>query len=346
MAPRPRWWHSLQASKNEVRLAVDLYNRSGEERQLEAFIVHMSMGWLKLLQAHFEKTNRDIVIRDKRGWRVKHEDGGYKHRSLRSLIDEHFDPNDARRANINLFIGLRNQIEHRHEKSIAAFVAGRTQAHLLNYETTLVECFGTEEGVASELRFPLFLSSITDDAVATVKKIREQVPRGVLEWVQDFDTSLESDVRSDQSYDFRVYLVPHTGPKTDADASMTFVRSEDLTDEQNQVVDQFRTIIRDKKVPVSDLDTLLPNKVVKAVAARIAPTPFSTHLHTQAWNYFSVRPMNGAEHPHKTKADFCRYNETFKQYVYTQEWVNYLVRHMSDADTYLKVKEWKPDWVA
>lgn len=48
MAPRAHWEHVLQPSKNEVRLAVDLYNRSGDARQLEAFIVHMSLGWLKL----------------------------------------------------------------------------------------------------------------------------------------------------------------------------------------------------------------------------------------------------------------------------------------------------------
>lgn len=62
MPRKPRWWYVLQDSKNEVRLAVDLYNRSGVERQLEAFIVHMSMGWLKLLQAHFEQNGLDIYI--------------------------------------------------------------------------------------------------------------------------------------------------------------------------------------------------------------------------------------------------------------------------------------------
>lgn len=56
MAPRPRWWHQLQSSKNEARLAIDLYNRSGSERQLEAFIVHMSMAWLRLMQARTEMT--------------------------------------------------------------------------------------------------------------------------------------------------------------------------------------------------------------------------------------------------------------------------------------------------
>lgn len=95
MARRPKWWHALQDSKNEVRLAVDLYNRSGTERQLEAFIVHVTMGWLKLLQAHFEKSGQNIYIRNERGHRVRHpDDGGFKHRSLRDLSEEFFAPND------------------------------------------------------------------------------------------------------------------------------------------------------------------------------------------------------------------------------------------------------------
>jgi hypothetical protein len=157
---------------------VDLYNRSGMERQLEAFIVHMSMGWLKLLQAHFERSGEDIYIRDKRGWRIRHpDDGGFKHRSLRDLSDEFLAQNDPRKASLAFFTGLRNQIEHRYERDIATLVAGRTQAYLLNYERTLVELFGEEEALADELRFPLFLSAITGDAVASVKKLREHSKR-------------------------------------------------------------------------------------------------------------------------------------------------------------------------
>jgi hypothetical protein len=67
MARRPQWWHRLQASKGEVRLAVDLYNRSGHERHLEAFIIHMTLGWLRLLQARIEQRGGDLYERDKRG---------------------------------------------------------------------------------------------------------------------------------------------------------------------------------------------------------------------------------------------------------------------------------------
>jgi hypothetical protein len=337
MARRPRWWHVLQDSKNEVRLAVDLYNRSGLERQLEAFIVHMSMGWLKLLQAHFEKAGLDIFIRDKHGRRVRHkDDGGFKHRSLRDLSDEFFDENDPRRANLNFFTGLRNQIEHRYERDIAALIAGRTQAYLLNYEQTIVKLFGEDEGLADELRFPLFLSSITGDAVASLKKVRARVPRGVLEWVQDFDTTIEPDIASDQRFDFKVYLIPHKGSKTEADASMTFVREDELTDEQKAVMDKARTIIRDRKVPVGGGDEFLPKQVVEQVNAQVE-REFTIHMHTQAWRFFGVRPPAGAPDQYKTRAEFCYMNDLVGKHVYTPAWVNFLVRKLSDSHIYDQV---------
>lgn len=333
MPPRPHWWHVLQASKNEVRLAVDLYNRSGNERQLEAFIVHMSMGWLKLLQAHAEKNGGDPFIRNSRGHRIRHDDGGWRFKPLNTLMNEYFPDTDPRKTNISFFIGLRNIIEHRYEKNTAALVAGRTQAYLLNYENSLVEWFGQDEAVGSELRFPLFLSSITQDAAEAVKAVRAQVPRGVLEWVQDFDADLEPEIAADQKFDFRIYLIPHKGPKTEADAVMTFVKPDELTDEQRAVMDQVQTIIREKHVPVADLGALRAGQVVEKVAQALGDH-FTLHHHTQAWKYFKVRPPSTAGDKHNTKADFCRYNAAFEQYVYTEAWVSYLVRKLSDQATY------------
>ncbi|OMC48216.1 hypothetical protein A5745_09855 [Mycobacterium sp. IS-2888] len=304
------------------------------ERQLEAFIVHMSMGWLKLLQSHFEKVGKDIYIRDKRGWRIRHpDDGGFKHRGLRDLSDEFFDARDPRKASLAFFMGLRNQIEHRYERDIAALVAGRTQAYLLNYEKTLVDLFGVEEGLADELRFPLFLSSITGEGVDAIKKVRERVPKGVLEWVQDFDTSIEADVASDQQFDFKVYLIPFKGSKTEADAAMTFVREDELTDDQKALMDQVRTIIREKKVLVGGADEFLPGQVVEQVNSQIE-REFTMHMHTQAWRYFGVRPPLSSGNQYNTKSEFCYMNDLVGRHVYTPAWVDYLVRKLSDPEVY------------
>ena len=225
----------------------------------------MSMGWLKLFQAHAEDIGHDIFIRNDRGHRVRSEDGDWSHKGLRSLAKELFAANDPRLVNIEFFQGLRNKIEHRHDGNIATLVAGRIQAHVLNYEESLVEFFGAGEALCDELRFPVFLSSLTTDATAALKAVRSQVPKGVLEWIQDFDADVDPAVAADQRFDFRIYLIPYTGPKTEADVAMTFVNSKDLTPEQNAVMDQARTIIREKRVPVADLGALLPSQVVGRV---------------------------------------------------------------------------------
>lgn len=336
MPPRPRWWHMLQAAKNEARLAVDLYNRQGNERQLEAFIVHMSLAWLKLMQAHTERIGGDVYVRDGRGRRVRSEDGDWQYKAARQLRRELFADNDPRLANMEFFTGLRNRVEHRHENNIAAIVAGRTQAHLLNFEETLVEWFGADEALAEELRFPLFVSSITQDAVSAVKRVRSQVPVAVLEWIQDFDASIEPDVAQDQAFDFRIYLIPQKGPKSEADAAMTYVNARDLTDEQNAIVDQVRSIIKEKQIPVVDLGNLLPGQVVEQVAA-VIEWPFTMHTHTQCWRHFRVRPPGGANDPAATRADFCRWNAAFQQYVYTEAWLKFLIRKLSDRATYSQV---------
>jgi hypothetical protein len=140
---------------------------------------------------------------------------------------------------------------------------------LINYESSLVRFFGENEALGTELRFPLFVSTITADAVQAVKRTRAQVPRGTLDWIQDFEASLEAGITADQRFDFRIYLIPHTGPKSTADAALTFVRADDFTPEQNAIMDQVQTIVREKKVPVEDLNGMLPSAVVEQVGKRL-----------------------------------------------------------------------------
>jgi Protein of unknown function (DUF3644) len=337
MAARPRWWHQLQASKDEVRLAVDLYNRIGQERQLEAFVVHMSLGWLKLIQAEYEKKGKERDLYTLRnGRRQRTTDGDWLMKSLSALLAERYKDSDPIRRNVEFFLGLRHKIEHRYDRDVAALVAGKTQALVLNYEREIVRLFGDEEGLAEELRLPVFLSSITDDAVEAIKRVRGRVPRAVLDYVQDQDAAIDPAVAADNSYEFRLYLIPQTSSASDADAAMTFVRLDDLDHEQRAKVDAAMTIIREKQVPVSNLDSLLPTLVVQRVKVE-AQIRFSMTDHTSCWQHFEVRPPERDEHPERTKEQFCRWDSTFKRWVYTEAWVAYLVRKLGDADLHREI---------
>jgi hypothetical protein len=90
-----------------------------------------------------------------------------------------FKPKNPLRKNIEFFIGLRNRIEHRYDAETALLVSGKTEALMLNYEDYLTETSGFEEGLAEELRFPIFVSSITGHAVTSIKEVRKRVPMSV-----------------------------------------------------------------------------------------------------------------------------------------------------------------------
>lgn len=340
MARRPRWWHVLQSSKNEAVLAIDLYNRSGQQRQLEAFIVHMSLAWLRLLQAKVEKDGGDLYTRDRRGRRIRAEDGDWRMKPLDKLTSELLDEADPRKASLQFFTGLRNKIEHRYEKDVAALVAGKTQAHTLSFERTLVEWFGTGESVAQELRFPIFLSSITDDAVTAVKQVAARVPRSVRQWVYDFDAALDPAIASDQYFDFRILLIPQTGTKSTADAAMTFLHLEDLDEDQLAVIDQAQTIIRDKQVPVANLDKFTATEVAKEVAKRLGHT-FTVTEHTAAWQFYKVRPRSDQK-PEGTDPRYCVWDRIAKRHLFTGAWVRRLATELADPSVFENVVGHKP----
>jgi hypothetical protein len=324
-----------------VLLAVDLYNRAGPERQLQAFVVHMCLAWLKLLQARWERDGKDFFIRGPGNRRVRGRDGAFLTLSIWDMVAAEFVEADPRRKNLEFFIGLRNRIEHRHDAGTALLIAGKTQALVLNYERTLVERFGESSSLAEELRFPLFLSTITSDAIDAVKRVRQTLPRELLNYIQDFDAALDPGLGSEHAYEFRIQLIPQTASKTEADVAMTFVRLEDLTPEQLEQVQSAQTIIREKQVPVEDLGNLLPSEVARRVESELG-SRFSTNDNTICWKFFEARPPTGSDSPERTKADFCRYNATFRQYTYTEAWVRFLVRKLRAADTYREVLRREP----
>jgi hypothetical protein len=334
MGQRPRWRHILEASKDEARLAVDLYNRSADKRSLEAFVVHMHMAWQLLLHARFERDHVDYRYWD--GRKLERIDGDVKTWDLARCLREVFDDNDPVRRNVEFFIGLRNKIEHRYEQLLADLVAGKTQAHLMNYEDTLTTTFGATHGLADELRFPVFLSNLTPTAVDVLKRVHRRLPKRIVTYIREYDGALPDEVSGDWRYDFRVFLLPQSGPKTEADAVMRFVREEDMTDEQKQARDVVQTIVRTKQVPVQNKGKYKPTAVADKVQAAIGAR-FMVSDHTSAWKHFKVRPPRGAEHPEVTDSRYCVWDEPHGDHLYTDAWVRKLSKCMANPVTYKAV---------
>jgi len=209
MAARPKWWYILQRSRREALLAVDLYNRAASERSLEGFVVHMHMAWLYLHHARFLRDYVDYRYREPDGWRFARVDGEIKTWELGRCVQEAFPSDrDPVRANIEFFVKVRNKIEHRYEQLLATALAGKTQAQVLNYEETLTAWFGAKEGLGESLRFPVFVSSLTPEAMKALKATHRKLPKKITSFIREHDASLPSEVAEDWRYDFRVLLLP------------------------------------------------------------------------------------------------------------------------------------------
>jgi hypothetical protein len=232
---RATWRVLLDGARDEALLAVDLYNAPLQPRRFEGFLVHIHMAWLYLLHAEFRRDGVDYHYRLPNGWFVR-IDGEPKTWELKRSAEQRWAATDPVRKNLELTIGLRNKIEHRYHEATTQVASGYAQALLINFEQELVDQFGERYSLARQLRFPVFVGSITPLGEAQIQQLRGSVPKGTRDFIARFEADLDSSITSDPRYEFRVNLVPKLGAKTEADAALTYVRESDLTEDERRVL--------------------------------------------------------------------------------------------------------------
>ena len=204
--PAPRWRGMVKASQQEALLAVDLYNRRGNERLLEAFFVHMHIAWLYLLHAECVRAGADYRYRDAAG-RLIRVDGEPKTWELQKCVENRWSAqNDPVRRNLEKTVIIRNKIEHRWQEALTVATGGYAQALVLNYESEILTAFGPKFSLADELRFPIFLSAFTEEGVERMIAAQRSLPPRLRRLLAEFDADLDDSVRYDQRYEFRVHL--------------------------------------------------------------------------------------------------------------------------------------------
>jgi hypothetical protein len=326
IAVRALWKSTLEASQQEAQLAADLYNQSGHAgRRLEGFFVHMHLAWLYLFTAKYQKGHVPYFYRLPSG-RYERVDGERKTWDLARFVREAWPSNDPVRRNLELTIALRNKIEHRFAEALAIATAGYAQSLLLNYEAELTGAFGAEYSLGSDLRFPVFVGVLSKDGAVRLAAAQLSVPKATKRFIAAFQADLTLAVREDLRYEFRIHLIPKMGTKTDADVAMTFVRSDELSDEQRMALADIghtgTVVVRERIRDVANADKMKPTEASRRIQDRI-PFKFSVHSHfPRAWKRLSARPSGKTDHPERTNADFCVYDRPHDDYLYTEAFVD------------------------
>lgn len=329
----------IQKSRESAILAIDTYNRPATSFRTQGFIVLMIIAWTSLLHAIFENDGVDYYYKENDG-SYKMIDGDKKAWELSTSIIKYQDISDASRKNLELFILLRNKIEHRFLPQLDIEVYGECQAMLLNYEDLIVNKFGNYYSLNETLSIPLQVvrsrTNWQSESIGAVQKIHYDELK---KFLYDYRRDLPDNVYTDMNYSFRVYLVAKTGNhKGSSDIAMEFIKFDPENPQEYAELEKNITLIKEKTVQVANHGKYKPKSVVEEVARRINKH-FTINLHTKAWKFYKVRTSEKSSSG--CKSEYCHYDVAHNDYVYTEKWIDFLADKLTDENEYNNLKMYK-----
>lgn len=327
----------LAKARESAVLAVETYNRPSASFRSGAYIVLMVIAWTSLFHAMFLRRNIKPYHRKPNSRRFQKVDGDYKRWEVAECVRQYFKTdNSAVRRNLEFFVGLRNKIEHRSMPALDPEIFGECQALLMNFESLICSEFGDRYAINGGLSLALHFSrSAPKPKIASAGAKEAKTFRAVKTYVDQFRSSLSTEIYGDLAYSFKVFLVPKVGAHASKDAvAVEWVKYDPSKPEEMKEYERIVALIKPKEVPVANLGLLKPTEVAKRVAEALGKPFNASHHHVACYRHFNVRPGKGAPDPKACDTRYCVYDAAHRDYLYTQGWVDHLVKSLSDSATY------------
>lgn len=334
-------YNLLDKATESALLAVDLYNKPKTDFRSWAYIVLMTIAWTSLLHAVFEKKKikyyytkwdikkKKIISWDEYFYFKKRKSKEYvkidwdkKAWELWECISEYFWKNHSIYKNINLFIKLRNKIEHRFMPEIDNSIIWECQALILNFEDILVEHFWKDFSLVDSIFIPLQLS-----------KSNKKIPisndwKEVLNFINNYRSAIDTSIKNSQSFSFKVFVMPNIWRnRNTADAAIEYVPFDESNPEEMERYEEAVIAIRSKYKrrykPQQVLDRISEKKWIEK----------TLYWHTQMWKKYNPRPSQKNRND-LCKTDLCEWdNELTNSYLYFDKWIDLLITKEIDNTT-------------
>ena len=177
---------------------------------------------------------------------------------------------------------------------------------LLNLEELLTSEFGARYALAEQLAVSLqFAQLIPTEKKKAAKELASGAVKTVKEYVEKFRGGLPSSTLNNTKYSFNVFLVPTVANRKDlADAAVEFIKVDENNKDELARLEKLNILIKEKLIPIANLDLYKPTQVVAKVQASI-PHKFTISAHTNCWYHFKVRPASLVTKPEATDAKYC-----------------------------------------
>jgi hypothetical protein len=337
----------LEKSKESCILAVDVYNKPRTSFRSGAYVVFMIIAWTSLFHAIFERDKVNYYYKkepdsrfykkidgDKMAWEVK-ECAKYYFKDSNNI-------NKPIKKNLELFIPLRNKIEHRLLPELDETLFGECQALLHNFEYILDEEFGEDHCVNESLVFSLQFAHWYPKS----EGVQKNSPKDLVKfknYIEDYREGLDKEVYSDPRYSFKVYLIPKiVNNPNKADCAMEFIKFDSSNPEEMKNYEKITTIIHEKHPSVSNKGLLKAGEVAKRVKKEINKhyglnLKFHPNNHLKCCEYYQIRPKKGDKNKEETKTNFCKYDAAHDDYLYTEDWVNYLIKELKNEQIFVSL---------
>ena len=213
----------------------------------------------------------------------------------------------------------------------------------MNLEDLIVERFGEKYAISEQLAVSLQFTRQTPEAKRlAAQRLARNDASGVKDYIERYRGNLPSTVINSTKYSFNVFLVPRlSNRESAADAAVSFVNIDEASDEEIKRMEKLNVLIREKHIPIANLDTYKASTVVNLVNED-CPHYVTQNAHTDAWKHFGVRPAAGSSDPEACKTEFCIYDEVHGDYVYTDAWVKKLRIQFANAAKFQEITGREP----
>jgi Protein of unknown function (DUF3644) len=330
----------IQSSLDSALLAIESFNKPNTNFKTENFIILMINAWLKILHAYLNHALKGSHRESSIDKTLKRRKTLSFRRSLDMVFEKGLISKPAK-ANLEFCAELRDQIEHSYIRSkyIDAEYCGRFQYMVNNYEAFIKDNFGQEYLENHRLTFALQFSSIylSPEQKQRIKHELSNDAKSLLSHLNDYEKLATRDLDPDdlRRYPLSVgiYLNRVSSPSK-ADAIINIIQAGISDQECDDVLNMLQTPL--------EREGWKPQRIVDEVNNGLAENKHIhlSHLHPISI-VFRVKPdckKNKQMAKEQTIKKFCFWHKYTENYLYTQEYISFLINLFSnDLINYKKV---------
>lgn len=312
----------LIRSREAMILAVQIFNSPAVVFKTEIFSVLACIAWTYLLHEYYEKKKELPIIKDKEG------------RTLllsQMLKRADFPLSKGIKNNLEAIIEIRNEVEHILLRKGGKKFYPLFQACCLNFDQALCKLFGEKTSLRDDLSFALQFSRLNLEQVQTFQRY-DLTPE-----LEALDANLQKDLSDDEKRDpaYQINVCYTLLNTSESKAHHQFVQPGSPEGKEIPIHN-----VLEKHKPLEEKYSSRPTEICKMITKETGKK-FTTHNHTQAMYLYKVRPKPLSQQPKKTREEYCIYHSLHKDYSYSQQWIDFLIKQVRDEAEFSKIKNFK-----